>query len=83
MNQEKEQLERIKEFLLKEYPQFPGFVKHTLVAEMASKYANELLKLRLEKARYNGGKTERRHISPDFWDGWHKALDYIETPSDQ
>ena len=32
------EIEEIKEFLLKEYPQFKGFVQHTLVAEMCLKY---------------------------------------------
>lgn len=38
----REEIEKAKEILSDEYPAFKGFIKHTLVAEMAVRYASLL-----------------------------------------
>ncbi len=39
-----------KDFLKENYPEFKGFIEHTLVAEMAQKYAEHYHTLQLSKA---------------------------------
>ena len=89
MNQENELLEKVKEQYAEEtssenWREVKHYLKkchfeisEAVFDEIAIRYANELLKLRLEKARHNDG-TEKRNLPPEYWAGWQDALDCIE-----
>jgi len=47
-----------KDFLKENYPEFKGFIEHTLVAEMAQKYAEHYHTLQLRKTDVKAGTVD-------------------------
>lgn len=57
-------IQEIKNWLLEKYPQFSGFVKHTLVSEMCLKYASHQLLNKEEEIEKLSG--ENKAITKQF-----------------